>query len=383
MPITLPPEDVVAFLEFTEGSSSDLISHVHSLNVRRSSGATFIRGLPVTSRTMGLKRQLQKLNSLRLSEIFWGVLSADQRHLLSRLPSVTRLELDRVSFDTAHSMLDFISSFKALHTISFTNWYTQKPQIELASFLMTAPRLLQPVHVHLDILNLDQPRSITLLIQWLMEQDPSPSIRIDALRLGPLHDHFWLANPCIQRLLASNNTVVDCLQIKGSRIIYGEESKTGMQYYRDLERLLAMLMWISTEYLRTFIETLRRQAFKSLSFDLILLSMPPNNVFDHYTLGIVTGVLRSVTWCSIQYLSISFVISEWESMIHVDWIQIESILMQPHFDQLRRIRISVYRVDEEDDRILLIKCVSDALPSLFARGLLIFDFCDEMEGGYY
>ncbi|KZP16607.1 hypothetical protein FIBSPDRAFT_957854 [Athelia psychrophila] len=225
--ITLSPCDVVVFLEFADGLSDDLISLVHCLSVHRSAAGGFTRG-PVTPRTKELKHLLRDLTSLRLSEMFWGALPADQKHVLSGLPSVTHLALDRVSFDTAHSMLAFICSFKALHSISFTNWTMRKPQIELAGFLTTAPRLLQPVQVHFDVLNLDQPRSITLLIQWLLEQGPSPRIQIDALRLGPLHDHSWLTNPSIQRLLASSNTTVDHLQIKGSRITYGEESKAGV-----------------------------------------------------------------------------------------------------------------------------------------------------------
>lgn len=235
--ISLSPADVVAFLEFAEGLPSDLISLVHCLGVCRSAAAGFFRGVPVTPHTKELKQLLHGLTSLRLSEVFWGVLPADQKHVLSGLPSVTHLALDRVSFDTTHSMLAFICSFKALHTISFTNWILQKPQVDLASFLTTAPRLLQPVQVHLDVLNLDQPRSITLMIQWLLEQDPPPRIQIDALRLGPLHDHSWLINPCIQHLLASNNTTVDHLQIKGSRITYGEQSKVGVYYHLDVTKL--------------------------------------------------------------------------------------------------------------------------------------------------
>lgn len=100
-------------------------------------------------------------------------------------------------------------------------------------------------------------------------------------------------------------------------------------------------------------------------------------------MGIVTGVLRSLTWCSMQYISLSFVISEWESMTFVDWQEIETIIKQPHFDKLRRVRIAVYKVEEEESETKLVNFVSNALPSLNLRGLLTFDFCEEMEGRYY
>jgi len=137
------------------------------------------------------------------------------------------------------------------------------------------------------------------------------------------------------------------------------------------------------EYLRTLVESLRPQTFRSLSFDLILLSTPPSNTFDHYSLGIMTGVLQVVKWCSIQHISLSFVLSEWESVNCVDWGDLDVILTQPHFDKAKRIRISVYRVDEERDRALLVNAVTNALPRLQARGVLTFDFCEQMEGTYY
>lgn len=70
-------------------------------------------------------------------------------------------------------------------------------------------------------------------------------------------------------------------------------------------------------------------------------------------------------------------------MTFVDWKEFETILMQPHFEKLSRIRIAVHKVDEEESRTKLIKSVSDALPSLSLRGLLTFEFCAELDGRYY
>lgn len=226
--ITLSPTDLVPFLEFVEGSPNNLISLIRHLSIHRSAVGSFTRGGPVTPRTKELKGLLKNLTSLRLSEVVWGVLTAEQKDILSGLPGVTHLELNRVSFDTAHLMLVFVCYFKALHTLSFTNWLMLKPQNDWTSFLAMAPRILQPVQVHFDMLNLDQPRYITLLIQWLLDHDPLPHIQIDALRLGPLHDQPWLTNPCIKHLLASNNTKVNHLQIKSSSISYDEQFKAGM-----------------------------------------------------------------------------------------------------------------------------------------------------------
>lgn len=227
--ITLPLTDVVVFLEFAEGSPNDLISLVHCLSVR---GSPTLEGLipkvPVTARTKELKILLRDLTSLRLSSFFWAALPADNQYLLSCLPSVTHLVLDRVSFETAQSLLVFICSFKALHTISFTNWAKQRSFQEFEDFLTTAPRLLQPVLVHMDILNLNEPHAIRLFILWLLEGDPSTRIQIDTLRLGPLYNDSWLTNPSIQRLLASRNTTADHLQIETSEFAYEEQSKIGV-----------------------------------------------------------------------------------------------------------------------------------------------------------
>lgn len=58
--------------------------------------------------------------------------------------------------------------------------------------------------------------------------------------------------------------------------------------------------------------------------------------------------------------------------------------MRPQFENLRQIRIAVYRVDGDDNRMRLVEAVrKGALAPLDARGLLSFEFCDEMEGRYY
>lgn len=138
------------------------------------------------------------------------------------------------------------------------------------------------------------------------------------------------------------------------------------------------------EYLREFVEALRYQQIHTLSFDLILLSPPPDNTFDKYTLDIISGILTSISWCRPQFISLSFVITRWESIKSVDWSEMLHILMQPQFEDLRQIRIAVYSVGVDDNRTKLVEAVAEgAFAPLSARGLLSFEFCDEMEGRYY
>lgn len=229
--ITLSPPDVVAFLKFADASLQDLADLVRCLSVPgRSANTLYLaRVAPVAPQTIRLKHHLRDLTSLKLSEMFWGVLPADQKYLLSNLPSITHLELHRVSFDNTHSMLQLICTFKALKTLTLVNWAMLSPQCDIQRFLTTAPKLSQQeaIHVRLDKLNLDMPRSIMLFMEWLMVQDPCPYIQLDCLRLGPLHDHSLLASPCIRRLMESGSTTVNNLQIKSSNIPYEPQAKTG------------------------------------------------------------------------------------------------------------------------------------------------------------
>lgn len=222
--IVLAPSDVLAFLEYVDSSSSTVATIVRRLVVQRSvySMMRALRNKHITPRADHLKAHFRGLRSLTLSEVFWGVLPSDIRYTLSELVAVTELNLHRVNFETLHQAVQFISAFPALEHLSFKQWAMQVPDVAMDSYLVTAPKLAQkyPLRIHIDCLNLDRPKSIVHMIQWLVVQEPSPSIQLDTLRLGPLRDLSLLALPCIHKLMRMSDLPLVHLRIKAPQFPY-------------------------------------------------------------------------------------------------------------------------------------------------------------------
>ena len=233
--LVLTPHDILAFLEYADLSSSNIPTVVRRLVVRRSVYSIMIRTFaiehvtPVTLMTRPANSYFRGLQSLTLSEIFWGVLPSDIRHLLSDLVTVKDLKLHRVNFETMHQVVEFICAFPALESLSFKDWTMHVPAVDLARFLDTAPKLSlrYPLHIHLDCINLDRPKSILYVIEWLVVQDPSPSIQLDTLRLGPFRDLLLLESPCIHKLMRFLDFSLVQLHIRTPQLPYSARDMDG------------------------------------------------------------------------------------------------------------------------------------------------------------
>jgi hypothetical protein len=173
-------------------------------------------------------KHFRGLQSLTLSETSWGFLSSDIRDILSNLVTVKDLKLHRSNFDTIHQAVEFICAFPALQSLSFKDSILV-PNVDMHRFLTTAPRLSHsyPLHIYLDCLNLDRPKSILYLIEWLVVQEPSPLIQLDTLRLGPLRDRSLLPSLCIHKLMRMSDLPLARLQIKAPQFPYSAQESDG------------------------------------------------------------------------------------------------------------------------------------------------------------
>ena len=214
------PTDIQAFLKFVESSSSHIATVVRRLVIQRSM---------VYSMTGKLNLHFRGLQSLTLSEIFWGILPPDIRHSLPDLVSVKHLNLHRVNFETLQQILQFICAFPALECVSLTDWTMHFPFLDTEMFLVTASRLSlrYPLRIHLDCVNLDRPKSILLFIEWLVIQDPLPLIQLDALRLGPLTDLTLFALPCVHKFMRILNPSLAQLHIRVPQLSYTAQEMDG------------------------------------------------------------------------------------------------------------------------------------------------------------
>lgn len=239
--IVLVPRDVLAFFEYVDSSSSDIGAAVRQLVVRRESvSSMMVMGTPRIAHVTlkKLSSHFQRLQTLTLLETFWSLLTFDTKDLLTHLVTVKDLRLHRAHFETVRRAVELICAFPALESVSFRDWAVLVQGTELNSFLATTPKLAQkyPLRVHLDCLNLDRSKTILYLIEWLMAQDPSPSVQLDILRLGPLQDLSLLASPCIHKLMRTNNLPLVQLQIKAPQFPYSSQELDGTCFFYNDKR---------------------------------------------------------------------------------------------------------------------------------------------------
>jgi hypothetical protein len=229
--IVFTPPDILAFLEFVDSSSSNIATVVRRLVLQRSA-YSMIRtvainhAMPMTGK---LNSHFRGLQSLTLSEIFWGILPPDIRYLLVDLVTVKHLNLQRVNFETMHQAIGFICAFPALESIALIDWTMQFSFIDTKILLDTADKLSlgYPLRIYFDCINLDRPKSTLHLIEWLVVQDPLPLIQLGILHLGPLTDLQLFTLPCIHKFMRMIDLSLVQLRIRVPQLSYTAQEMDG------------------------------------------------------------------------------------------------------------------------------------------------------------
>jgi len=219
--IVLSPPKVLSFLRYIDSSSSDVASYISHLIVQRLSNNRIL-GTHNPSMTNYLAIHLEGLRSLTLSELQYTAVASEVRQLLAGLVNLSCLILHGVNFETMQQTIEFICSFPPLEILKLEGWSLHVPDRQMHEFLPTAQKLPQktPLCVQIDHLNLDQPRSVVLFIEYIMQQTPSPVVQLDTLRLGPLHDQQFLKMPCIRNLMRLSGPCLNQLQIRAPEISF-------------------------------------------------------------------------------------------------------------------------------------------------------------------
>lgn len=138
----------------------------------------------------------------------------------------------------------------------------------------------------------------------------------------------------------------------------------------------------SVDYMRHFVDVVNCKEIRSLSFDLIIMSPPPD-AFTPFRVQMVPEFLTRVTWCHIQQISLAFVISRGSHVDIFDWKSVADILARSNFDDLRLIRIIIH-LDHGDDQMKTETFIREHAFFMFdARGILDVEFRNEIEGTYY
>lgn len=144
---------------------------------------------------------------------------------------------------------------------------------------------------------------------------------------------------------------------------------------------------VIVDYLRDFLSAISCKEVLSLSFDLILMSPPPNDTITPYRVRLISDILRQVTWCRIRQLSFAFVIAMGSHIQLFDWNGVADILTQHHFEDLEQIHIAIHtyleraeKVDEQASEAV----IRESRFSVFdARNILDIEFCDDIAGTVY
>lgn len=229
--IALTPPELQTFLEYIDSSSSSIVTLIRRLVVHRSVSSIMglLRVKFITPKTGHLTKHLQRLESLIISELHWNVLSAEVRQLLSSPQRIKYLELHRVNFGSIHQTVEFICSFPALKHLSIRGWIMKPPFVQMSEPIVEAPFLSQSssLQVHISYINLDMPGNILSLIEWLGHQQPTPTVRLDALRLAPMHDRATMTLPSIRNLVRMHVSL-ERLHIKAPQLPYEIQDRDGM-----------------------------------------------------------------------------------------------------------------------------------------------------------
>ena len=140
----------------------------------------------------------------------------------------------------------------------------------------------------------------------------------------------------------------------------------------------------SIDYLRHLIGAINCREIRSLSFDLILMSPPPDGTTP-FRIGIIPEFLTQVPCCNLQQISLAFIITEGSHIGIFDWQSVADILTQHQFDDLQQIRITIHITHDEDDgRRRAEAIIRESAFSIFdARRILNVEFRGEIVGTYY
>jgi hypothetical protein len=140
----------------------------------------------------------------------------------------------------------------------------------------------------------------------------------------------------------------------------------------------------SIDYLRHLIGAINCREIRSLSFDLILMSPPPDGPTP-FRIGIIPEFLTRVPCCSLQQISLAFIISEGSHIGIFDWQGVANILTRPQFGDLQQIRIIIHLArDEDDGRRRAEAIIRESAFSIFdARRILNIEFRGDIVGIYY
>lgn len=135
------------------------------------------------------------------------------------------------------------------------------------------------------------------------------------------------------------------------------------------------------DYLRDFVNVMRDIEIQSLCFDFIL--MAPDS-FTPYRIAMVADILSKITWCRPHRVSFAFVVARGAHANLFDYKRITDILTQPHFGDLKQVRVSIHThsaLGERDDRAETEMEIRQGCFSVFDfRDILDIEFTDEIEG---
>jgi hypothetical protein len=140
----------------------------------------------------------------------------------------------------------------------------------------------------------------------------------------------------------------------------------------------------STDYLRNLIGVVNCKEIRSLSFDLILMSPPPDD-FTPFRIGMIPDFLTRVPCYHVQQISLAFVISKGSHIEFFDWQGVADILTQHQFGDLQQIQIIIHVSQDEDDGRRRAEAIikEGAFSTFHARRMLSVEFRGEIEGIYY
>ena len=138
---------------------------------------------------------------------------------------------------------------------------------------------------------------------------------------------------------------------------------------------------IFADYLRDFVQVLCGIEIQSLCFDFILMAPDP---FTPYRIAMVADILSKITWCRPQRVSFAFVVARGAHANLFDYERITDILTQPHFMDLKQVRVGIYThsaLGAQDDRAETEMGIRQGCFSVFHwRDILDIEFTDEIEG---
>jgi len=140
----------------------------------------------------------------------------------------------------------------------------------------------------------------------------------------------------------------------------------------------------SIDYLRHLISAINYREIRSLAFNFIIMSPPPDATTP-FRIGIIPEFLARVPCRNLQQISLAFLITEASHIGIFDWQRLANILTQHQFDDLQQIRVIIHLSrDGYNGRQRAEAIIRESTFSIFgARRILSVEFQDEIAGTYY